>query len=105
MDHHPITVVNTKRGEDGHYIGRGSPLGNPFVMVGESQRDTVCNAYEEWLNQKIKEHDPVVVSELDRLANHAIDRPLNLRCFCAPARCHGDFIKQVLEAAIKEHNP
>lgn len=42
------------------YIGRGSPLGNPYVMRNQSpdERDRVCDAYVAWLMAKIANNDP-----------------------------------------------
>lgn len=36
------------------YIDRRSPLGNPFHMQNESQRDFVCDRYEQYFNDMIK---------------------------------------------------
>ena len=81
------------------YIGRGSVLGNPFVMKDASQteRDRVCDAYALWLKDKILAKDPVVLSELTRISKLALKDEVVLGCFCSPMRCHGDFIKQIIE--------
>ena len=44
-----ITVGNKKHGACGVYVGRPSPLGNPFAMQGEAERAAVIRAYEDWL--------------------------------------------------------
>lgn len=80
------------------YIGRPSPLGNPFILTDESERDLVCDAYEQWFEQKLTEKDPAVMSELERLlALEAKQGYLILGCHCAPKRCHGDTIKSTLD--------
>jgi hypothetical protein len=81
------------------YIGRGSPLGNPFSMHGKSdiERDNVCDAYQEYFDAKIAAEDPVIMGELRRLYTIAKDGELLLGCFCSPKRCHGDTIKSFLD--------
>lgn len=86
------------------YIGRPSPLGNPF----SHKRDTIATfrvktvdealaLYRQWLITQIKENNREVVKELKRLKEmHDRDGELVLGCWCSPNRCHGDIIKQVL---------
>ena len=95
-----MTVTVAKFPEDGEYIGRPSPLGNPYVMRGEHTRDAVCNEYERWLTRKVHERDEVVMSELERLAAIASVRPLKLVCYCAPKRCHGETIAKVISKMV-----
>lgn len=92
----PITVVNKHHGVKGEYIGRGSPLGNPYPITKESPRDVVIDKYVGYINQRIKDNDPVIIKELSRLYNIAKVQPLNLMCFCSPQKCHGDVIKHIL---------
>ena len=93
-----IKVGNKRKGDVGEYIARPSPLGNPFYMSSEAERDSVCDRYEAWLDRKIAENDVLVMSELSRLmAIHQKTGELTLVCWCAPRRCHGDVIKAVLE--------
>jgi hypothetical protein len=91
--------VGRKHEPNAQYIGRGSPLGNPFVMKDESQRELVCDQYRDWLYGEIAERNPVVIAELERLYNHALSyQTLTLGCFCAPKQCHGEIIRDVLHA-------
>jgi len=89
--------VGKKWDKEAEYIGRGSPLGNPFVMQTEQDRDTVCDAYEQWFRNKVKAQDPTVCNELLRLMEIAKKKTLILGCFCAPKRCHGQTIKACIE--------
>lgn len=59
------------------YIGRGTRFGNPFVLGVHGDRDVVCDRFEAEILPTLD------VSEL---------RGLDLVCFCAPKRCHGDAI-------------
>lgn len=108
-----ITIVNHYQlcYEDNEYIGRGSPLGNPYSHLDSSKavikvdtREDAIEAYRGWLTTQIQEGNPEVITELDRLAGIALDKgKLVLRCYCAPKPCHGDVIKQVLLEAIAQH--
>lgn len=86
------------------YIGRGSALGNPFPIDDKNgqTRDVVIERYRSWLTHKINEENPTVLQALNKLAEISLrGDPVNLVCFCAPKRCHGDIIKRVVEDAIK----
>jgi hypothetical protein len=96
-----IKVVNMR--ESGEYIGRGSPLGNPFShrmgtkaqFVVDSREQAIAQ-YRDWLLARIEERDPAICQELNRLAMKVLLGPLKLRCYCAPKACHGDVIKDIL---------
>ena len=95
---------------DNEYIGRGSPLGNPFSHRDNTKakhkvetRDDAIKAYAVWLMDRLQEGNQEVISELDRLATIAMSTgKLNLRCYCAPKACHGDVIRKVLLEAIDD---
>lgn len=92
--------VGKKWDANAQYIGRGSPMGNPFVMENQSdaERNRVCDEYEQWIRKQIANNNPRIINELRRLnAIHNEKGELTLGCFCAPKRCHGDFIKTILE--------
>jgi hypothetical protein len=72
--------------KDAVYIGRGSRFGNPFYMHSESERDKVCKQFEEyWL---VKMNADKVVEKIEK--DYLKDK--DLVCWCAPKRCHGDFL-------------
>lgn len=100
-----IRVLNKHRDDcsKGIYIGRGSPLGNPFRLKsagGEFERDESVAMYEEHLRRLVAERDPAVCAELNRLYRIARDGDLDLVCFCAPLACHGDVVKKILEEKL-----
>lgn len=100
----PITIVNKHHGKSGEYIGRGSPLGNPFVIGKDGSREQVIAKYRVWLNEQIMRKNPVVLDELNRLGNKAIDeKGLALQCFCYPKPCHGEAIKEKLVKAMYKY--
>lgn len=93
-----MVIVGRVKDKEAEYIGRGSPLGNPFRMNSESERDQVCDMYEAWFKRKVEENDTRVMNELRRLWRiHQATGTLTLGCYCAPKRCHGLTIKRFLE--------
>lgn len=80
------------------YIGRPSPLGNPFVLKQHGNRDQVIAQYRDYLNAQIEARNPKIVSELARILHLGDQKPVELACFCQPAACHGDVIREVLLA-------
>ena len=100
-----IDVVNKHHGKTGEYIGRGSPLGNPFPITKELPRDEAIAKYEIWLNEQIQEQNPVVLRELERIGAMALNGSLVLQCFCSPLPCHGHVIKKVIHKAISINYP
>lgn len=62
------------------YIGRGSRWGNPFKIGPDGTRDEVIAKYVDWYRS----------SGLD--AHLGEIRGRNLVCWCAPQRCHGNFL-------------
>lgn len=110
MQFKPITVVNKHHGKTGEYIGRGSPLGNKWTHLDSKYPDVIkvesrakaVELFRNWLREQIDEGNQVVIGELERLAYMAVDNPLQLQCFCKPAACHGDVIKEFIEEALRK---
>ncbi|MDW9481835.1 DUF4326 domain-containing protein [Sinorhizobium meliloti] len=69
------------------YIGRGSRWGNPFRIGPDGTRDDVIAKYVEWYK----------TSGLD--AHLGEIRGRNIVCWCAPQRCHGNFLLARANAA------
>ena len=70
-------------------IDRGSKWGNPFHIGKDGNRDQVCDKYQQYFEQ----------SNLD--IRELIDAK-RLFCWCAPLRCHGDYLKKRIEE-LKKH--
>ena len=71
-----------------------SILGNPYILYNESERDLVCDMYEKWFDENIL----MLKDELQRLIEiYKTYHQLNLFCWCAPKRCHGETIKKYIE--------
>lgn len=88
-------MVHNLRDEFDVYIGRdvtehgirGSKWGNPFIMADESdaERERVIDAYRDWITSQ-----PELMASLEEL------RGKRLGCWCAPRRCHGDVLVELL---------
>ncbi len=91
------TVVHNLHDDFDVYIGRevrehglsASKWGNPFVMADESdaERERAIAAYREWVT---KQQD--LMGSLEEL------RGRRLGCWCAPKRCHGDVLVELVES-------
>jgi len=89
-----ICIVKGPRA-DAVYCGRPSPLGNPFRMLSESDRDRVCDEYDVWFHENVDNLKPV----LRELWHKGVrDGSLLLSCWCAPKRCHLETVKAFLES-------
>jgi hypothetical protein len=100
-----ILVLNKRNaGTRGEYVGRPSPLGNPFKLEHELDWDAVITRYEVWLRERISARDQRVCHELNRLYVMARDTGLlELVCWCAPKRCHADVICTVLLEVLERN--
>lgn len=77
-----------------YYIGRPSDLGNPF-SVEEFGRDSAIEKYKDYLCEKINQKDDKILSVLNLIYRNR--SKINLVCFCSPMKCHGEFIKNLIE--------
>ena len=108
-----ITVVNKYKHtptESDVYIGRGSPLGNPFTsrpvtttsakIQADSREDSI-NRYRKYI-YGILQSDSSEMYTIGKGLNEIISKLdkhgyVNLVCFCKPKDCHGDVIKKIIE--------
>jgi peptidoglycan/xylan/chitin deacetylase (PgdA/CDA1 family) len=88
-----IRIARKGQGLPGFYVGRPTPLGNPYRLVNEQHRDQVVSQYATWLDHQVKRGNPEVVQALEELYR-ALKRKgdITLICFCAPRRCHAEVI-------------
>lgn len=95
-----IEVVNYNEDKEAQYLGASSPLGNPYPIRSEADKNKAVEKYKSWFYKAI-DHDPEMRIELRRLHNLGKMRgKLKLGCFTAPNRCHCHVIKQYLESSI-----
>ncbi len=67
------------------YVGRGTPLGNPFTV--QKHGPGALELYRRHLWQKIRGRDVAVLAAMG-----AITAKHSLVCSCKPRPCHGDVI-------------
>jgi hypothetical protein len=100
-----IRVVSKRKGgteaEDGEtviYVGRPHVLGNPTPLGSERQRPETLRVYSAWLRAQYATPGSAVNVAVTRLAaRHRAGERIALQCWCAPKRCHADYIKQLVE--------
>ena len=80
----------------GIYIGRPSPLGNPFVIGRDGDREEVIRKYRDFLDVALHDDDRIK-AEFERLEELNKKGDVILICWCAPSKCHGDIIKEIIE--------
>ena len=104
-----IRVENKKTFKgDGVYVGRGSPLGNPYThrpsalaKFRVASRDEAVDKYEEWLRDRLM-NDAIVRQAFDTLVDfYQCFGDLTLLCWCAPLKCHADIIKKMILESCK----
>ncbi len=85
-----IGIVNKRNyNGPGIYTGRLSPLGNPFVIGRDGDREEVIRKYRDFLKIAIQNYDRIK-TELERLEELNKKGDVILICLCAPSKCHGD---------------
>lgn len=82
-------------------IDRTSIYGNPYIMPKlilnpDAMRDEVCDRYESYFYAKLKSDTTFLAA-----VNHLVDitreyGKIELYCWCAPKRCHGETIKKYI---------
>ena len=87
------------------YCGRGSPLGNPFVLGKDGNRDQVCDKYAAWFKEQLQVSsyggNDAFADLLHLITRNARSGDVMLECFCAPRRCHCETIKAYVENVLK----
>ena len=107
-----IIVYNTR--EEDHtnsegcnfYIGRPSPLSNPFTHNGVrtslatlsfKTREEAIDAYKMYFD-KMYGSDEEFTKAFDEIYEHYKNgEDIYLQCFCKPKPCHGDYIAEQLQ--------
>lgn len=118
-----ITVHNCKRQHPNPrnpkhiYCGRkmsalpASPLGNPFVLGKDGNRDQAIQLFRQdlWraLNHQLCDrlNGQAAYDELFRIARIVKDgNPVSLFCWCTPQPCHCDIIKAAILWLLETDN-
>lgn len=104
---HSIRIINIKqhnlqRHNERHIkVDRETPVGNPYHMRDESQRDLACDRYQEWFEIQM-EQDNEFSRYINNILKIAREHNIALACWCAPKRCHAETIKKYLEQKLQE---
>ncbi len=85
-----ITIGRARR-DRGFSVCRPSPLGNPFRIGSDGDRNEVIRKYQAWFDVAVV-HDDRVRAAIEQLTREASARDITLLCYCAPQRCHADVI-------------
>ena len=104
-----VNIKNHDKTEHDFYIGRPSIFGNPYSHKDNSIADFIVDSrnesidlYRKYFYYRIESGDKVFIDELDRMIDYYKEHgKLNISCFCAPKRCHGDIIKEYLENKLR----
>ena len=83
-------------------VDRASILGNPYIMKNESQRDEVCDKYEAYFDMQMKSNMRFRNTVIDLVNTYKQYGKLRLFCWCAPKRCHAEYIKQAIERILEK---
>ena len=101
--------VETHNGPNNFYIGRGSVLGNPYTHITDKKtkaiykavdRDDAIEKYSHYFDLMYGSNLAFtnMVDAIYEMYKSGMD--VYLECYCAPLRCHGDIIKEKLEARL-----
>jgi hypothetical protein len=87
-----IFINNRKDTSSGIYVGRGSVLGNPFVVGRDGDRTEVIRRYRVWLWAEMRK-EGIVFQEIKRLLEIWQENGnIALLCYCFPKPCHAQII-------------
>jgi hypothetical protein len=78
------------------YVGRPSPLGNPYALGRDGSREQVIAQYRRWLWAQLQAPGSAQERELRRLLAQARSGELELLCWCAPLPCHAEVVRSAL---------
>jgi hypothetical protein len=97
-----IFVGNKSKGHTGYYCGRPSPLGNPFKIGADGDRDMVVDNYAVYLLNNYRNSSKIKIC-IDRLVDYVIKyEKYTLVCWCSPDRCHADVIAELVKQLLEE---
>lgn len=76
-------------------IDRESPVGNPFYLDKEENRDKVCDEYKKWFLSNLRL--PKIKNYVEKMEQTYLKYgKIRLFCWCSPKRCHGEEIKEYI---------
>jgi hypothetical protein len=109
-----MRVVNKSKHKptpDDVYIGRGSVLGNPYhskesdhpqALYKVETTEEAIEGYEKHFEYSYFNDAAFHKYVRELIERELDDKDTNLVCYCAPDKCHGDFIKKSVEDAANQ---
>lgn len=74
-------------------VDRTTPLGSPFYLKTEKDRDLICDRYEEYFPTLIQKKE--AKEYFDKIIqSYKQNGRVRLFCWCVPKRCHAFTIKR-----------
>lgn len=81
---------------------RRSPVGNPFFIGKDGDRDEVCDRYEKYVRVTTRQDFHSFIDSLVIVLEKY--KTLRLFCWCMPERCHLETIKILVEERVSERD-
>ena len=75
----------------GVYVGRPSPLGNPYREGSDGTREEVIEKYRYWLWSRLSKPGVIGDAKIMRMMA-SLNEDSILICWCAPLPCHASVI-------------
>ena len=107
-----VKVYNRKKethNKNDFYIGRGSPLGNPYTHIKDRQtkalylcpdRDSAIDAYSHYFDIMYGSNK-AFTEACDKIYEvYKTGEDVYLGCYCKPLRCHGDILAEKLQEKL-----
>jgi hypothetical protein len=94
-----IRVANRKNAREGRYVGKLTPLGNPY-RVEAFGRERAVRRYREWFS-RVKSEGKVAqaLAALEREAERR--KTLTLLCWCVPEPCHAEVVAEEIVSRLE----
>jgi len=93
------------------YVGRGSPLGNPWTHTSSKRasfqvdtREEAIAKYGEWITDRLRYSNSQSRAFNECVRKLVAERELTLMCFCKPLPCHADILAKLMLQAAKEED-
>lgn len=86
---------------DGFYVGRPSPLGNPFPVDAKTSRAMAITQYREWLIERLRGENPTSKAFMVLVIYYREHGEMTLICWCAPLQCHSEVIREFVLAVVE----
>ena len=101
---HSIRIDNIRTYKPGSneinfQVDRSTPLGNPYYMNDESERNNVCDKYAAYLATSYNSKADIA-KEINRIMDARTRSNVVLLCWCYPKRCHAEEIIKLIKEKL-----